>query len=138
MQLLRNKSENRIHVLSVEDSRTEALLYSRKITAADDGRITIHNVGTLGEALDYLRTNRVDVVLLDLGLPDSDGVHSIHELNSKFPHLPIVILSAREDELSIMSYLEYGAQEFLLKGECSGAMVRQSIYNAMFRKSLHK
>lgn len=128
----------KIHVLCVEDSRVEAMACIRKIEEADDNRIEIHHVDTLKDALSYIEKHSVDAVLLDLGLPDSDGACSIRALNKKFPDLPVVVLSGREDEVMVLRAFEYGAQEFLLKGECSGMMIRQSIFNAMFRKSLKK
>lgn len=130
-------SPHAINVLLVEDSRRDALLTRWQLNAIDD-EFFFQRAKSLREALAKIRTHDVSVLVLDLGLPDSDGSHSIHTLTEEFPDLPIVVLSGRSDEVSMLSALESGAQEFLVKGECSGVMIRQALRSAMFRKSLNK
>jgi DNA-binding response OmpR family regulator len=123
-----------IQVLLVEDSRREALLAQRLLHHVDD-EFDIHRVATMKEPQQWLDTKKVDVVVLDLGLPDSDGPHSIRTLRQQCPDLPIVVLSGQNNAMAAVRSLENGAQEFLLKEECSGKMIRQAILNAIFRKS---
>lgn len=130
-------SPHNINVLLVEDSRKDALLTRWSLSAIDD-EFFFQRAKSLHEALAKIRTNDVSVLVLDLGLPDSDGSRSIHTLTEEFPDLPIVVLSGRSDEVSMLSALENGAQEFLVKGECSGVMIRQALRSAMFRKSMNK
>ena len=124
-----------ITVLLVEDSRRDALLTRWQLHAIDE-EFSFHRVGTLKEALQKMQQLEIDVLVLDLGLPDSDGPHSIQLLTEQFPNLPIVVLSGRSDEVAMLSALQHGAQEFLIKGECSGVMIRQAMRAAIFRKSL--
>jgi DNA-binding NarL/FixJ family response regulator len=125
----------KINVLLVEDSRNEAMITQRQLHAIDD-EFAIHRVTKLGDAMTYITRENIGVVILDLGLPDSNGPESIQTLSQKFPELPIVVLSGRNDEDTVRRALEYGAQEFLNKGECSGNMIRQALLSAMIRKSL--
>ncbi len=127
-----------IKVLHVEDSRSEAIMTDEKIARVDDGRMNIRSTTRLATALEILSREKFDALILDLCLPDSDGFESLSVLNQKHPALPIIVLSGMTDELAVLKYLQIGAQEFLLKGECSGQMIRQAIFNAMFRKSLRK
>ena len=125
----------KIPILLVEDRRSEAMTTERQLRAVDD-EFSVSRVSRLEEALERISQHRVDAVLLDLGLPDSDGPQAIQRLNSQFPDLPIVVLSGRDDMATIHSALEYGAQGFLSKRESSGRVIRQAILGAIIRKSL--
>lgn len=125
----------KIAVLLVEDSRSEALATGRQLHAVDDEFI-ISRVSRLQEAIGEIAEHKIDVVLLDLGLPDSSGPQSIRILTDQFPDLPIVVLSGRDDHATMERALCYGAQEFLTKGECSGNRLRQALLGAIVRKSL--
>jgi DNA-binding NarL/FixJ family response regulator len=126
-----------INVLLVEDSRRDALLTRWQLSAIDD-EFFFYRAGTLKDALIQMEQHSIDVLVLDLGLPDSDGLHSLDVLTEQFPTLPIVVLSGRSDEVATLSALQHGAQEFLIKGECSGIMIRQAMRAAIFRKSLNQ
>lgn len=131
-------ADQKIQVLLIEDSRTEAMVVQAALAREDGGRLAIRTAASLAQGVDALSAAHVDVVLLDLGLPDADGPESILRLNREFPHVSVVILSGRTDEVAMLRALEYGAQEFLLKGQCTGAMIRHAIFSALFRKSLRK
>lgn len=66
-------------------------------------------------ALELAATGRVDLVVLDLYLPDIDGVEVCHQLRQSFPTLPIMILSARTDEIDIVVGLDAGADDYMVK-----------------------
>jgi response regulator of citrate/malate metabolism len=128
-----------ISVLLIEDSPTDAAaiakamvygesLYDFKITAKD----------TLAEGMDFLDTGEVDVVLMDLNLPDAKKLKAIDTVHDKFSELPIVVISGTSDMDMVHQALHRGAQEFLLKGECSGVVIRQSLYQAIVRKQIEQ
>jgi DNA-binding response OmpR family regulator len=125
----------KIHVLLIEDSRNEAHLAQRQLYAADD-EFDITRVSRLDDGLALMMREKFGAVILDLGLPDSNGPESIQKLNRHFPELPIVVLSGRSDEATVRLALEYGAQEFLAKSECSGTKIRHALLGAIIRKSL--
>ncbi len=62
-----------------------------------------------------LQSGRVDVLLLDLGLPDIDGIELLREIRTTHPHIPIVVLSAREDERGKVAALDLGADDYVTK-----------------------
>ncbi len=66
-------------------------------------------------ALDVAAGGRVDLVVLDLYLPDVDGVEICHQLRQSFPSLPILILSARTEEIDIVVGLDAGADDYMVK-----------------------
>ena len=124
-----------LHILLVEDSRREAMLTQRQLCGIDDD-FSIQSVPTLKEAVARIDGHKIDAVVLDLGLPDASGTHSILTLSKHFPDLPIVVLSGQSDAVAGARALQHGAQEFLLKGECSSKMIRQAILSAIFRKTM--
>jgi len=128
-----------ISVLLIEDSPTDVAAITKAMVYGEslyDFKITPKD--SLSEGLHFLDTSRADVILLDLGLPDARELTAIDEVHRKFPELPIVVISGCSDRKMVHDALHHGAQEFLMKGECSGAVIRQSIYQAMVRKQIER
>jgi len=89
----------------------------------------------LSEAVRALEcTDRVDVVLLDLALPDSRGIDTFLNLSKAVPDLPVVILSGYDDETLAMLTVQQGAQDYLVKYELTGKLLVRSIHYAIERK----
>jgi PAS domain S-box-containing protein len=110
-----------INVLLVEDNAVDARLIehwlAKTAPPADAGpALAMEHVGCLAVALERLQRNRVDVVLLDLMLPDSWGLDTFTRVRECAPHLPVVILVGRDDEPLALQALEHGAHEYLVKG----------------------
>ena len=126
---------DKIPVLLVEDSRNEAHVTQRLLHDIDN-EFDISRVARLEDALAELTLHKMDAVILDLGLPDSDGPQSIQKINTHLPNLPIIVLSGRNDPDTVRRALEFGAQEFIAKGECTGNTIRQALLGAIIRKSL--
>jgi len=126
-------------VLMIEDSMEDGATITR---ACIEGEMhydfKIIRKYTLEGGLDYLMASRVDVVLLDLGLPDARGLKSVNRIHTLFPDLPIVIISGYSDIEMIQQAMKNGAQEFLIKGESSSAAIRQSMYQAIARKRVEQ
>jgi two-component system, OmpR family, KDP operon response regulator KdpE len=75
---------------------------------------SVHAAATGAEALEWVRTSRLDVVILDLGLPDLDGVRVIEQIRER-SGVPIVVLSARRDQSDKVTALDAGADDYLTK-----------------------
>lgn len=139
MQLARMSEPEDISVLLIEDSQGDATAITRAIMH-EESYYSFHitHKSTLGEGIHFLDTLKPDAVLLDLNLPDAKGIKAIEEVHRAFPDLPIVVISGYSDMDIVHKALHSGAQEFLIKGECSGAVIRQSIYQAIVRKSIER
>ena len=105
-----------IHVLLVEDSPSDALLVQDELSQATGVEFVVSHVETLRDARRKLSAVRFDVILLDLGLPDVDGLEAFDKLHNAFPAIPIIILSGRNDEILAMTAVHAGAQDYLVKG----------------------
>lgn len=125
-----------LHVLLVEDSEFDSLTHRTRIRAAFPGS-TVTVVERLSEALAFLDANRVEVVLTDLGLPDSSGLATVEAFALVAETVPVIVLSGAEpsEELRLRA-IELGAQDFLLKGAAVPEVYRSCIGYAIKRKEL--
>ena len=98
-------------VLLVEDDPSVA---SSVIDGLRGSGLTVTHVGTGGQAVSHLAGHHPDIVLLDLGLPDMDGQDVCRKIRTN-SQVPIIILSARSDEVDRVLALEFGADDYMVK-----------------------
>jgi two-component system, NarL family, sensor histidine kinase UhpB len=111
---------HQLTILLVEDDPTDTRLLVSLLDHADLCEYRLRTVGTAADAERALVDDPFDVVLLDLSLPDCDGLVSVERVMAVAPTTPIVVLTGRDDyELGLRS-IEAGAQDFLVKGELKG------------------
>jgi two-component system, sensor histidine kinase and response regulator len=122
-----------LRILLVEDNSVEASLAQKRLASVGESFDVTH-VETMAAALDRLRTTPFDAALLDLSLPDSDGIGVLDRITAVNPHLPIVILTGLDDERIAAEALRKGAQDYLVKGKFSGSMIIRAIRYARERK----
>jgi signal transduction histidine kinase len=118
----------RTRVLVVEDEVIYATWLSealRKDCTSFGCTAEIVVVGTMRDAVDRLSSRSVDVVLLDLNLPDSSGLATVVSVLNTFPQIPVIVLSATCDEGIARQAIRLGAQDYLFKGqEAQGSLFR--------------
>ena len=127
-------SQNSISVLLVEDDEVDARVVRRSLrdaSAAADEKTRgqaydLEECETLSDALQALRGNAFDVVLMDLGLPDSQGIEGVSPLLAAAGTAPVIVLTGLEDEEMPAEALQVGAEDYLTKGE----MDRRSLTRA--------
>ncbi|MCX7825568.1 MAG: response regulator, partial [Verrucomicrobiae bacterium] len=95
---------------------------------------TVQRVSRLSEALRVLSRERFDAGLVDLGLPDSQGLETFQTLHQQAPHTAIVIISGHEDEDLRLQAVQAGAQDFLAKSEMTGPLLRRALRYAIERQ----
>ncbi len=121
-----------IHVLLVEDSPTDALLTEETLSV---GCFRLQNSQRLEHAMGLVTANRFDVILLDLGLPDSQGLDTLRRLRSADPLVAIVVLTGKNDEDLALQALKEGAQDYLVKGQLQASSLHRVIRYAMERSA---
>lgn len=121
-------------VLLVEDSLGDARLIFEGLTEAFPDQFEITHVRRLSEALEWLWEESCDVVLLDLGLPDSHGLATINLLRAQAPAVPLVVLTGFQDEATAVEALKEGAQDYLVKGAVDSKLLARSMRGAIARK----
>ncbi len=124
-----------IRVLLVEDDLdlTRALRESLELSPPPGVRLELSAAGTLRAAHDELRRASYDAVLLDLGLPDSQGLETLARLHDQWPRVPIVVLTGQSDETVAIDAAAQGAQDYLIKGSVDPATLVRSIRYAIER-----
>jgi signal transduction histidine kinase len=128
-------SSERIKVLLVEDNLGDAGLLYEGLEEALPGQFQTTHVRRLSEALEYLWEETCDVVLLDLGLPDSHGLDTLVVTRAQAPGVPIVVLTGFQDEALAVEALKGGAQDYLVKGQVDGKLLGRTMRYAIVRKS---
>ncbi len=120
-------------LLLVEDDQADAALVSRLLQKAQIFPRKVRLVGSLSAAKAALENHEIDAVLLDLGLPDCQGVECVRALRQVAPDLPVVVLTGREDSELAMTCLAAGAQDYLSKGQIGYESLRRAIQYARAR-----
>jgi pilus assembly protein CpaE len=116
-------------VLLVEDNLVNARLVQQMLKDADAASFEVTHIESLVKALDMLARNRFDVGLVDLSLPDSEGLETFLTIQRHAPDLPVVVLSGCDNESLAMTAVERGAQDYLVKGKLRAAdLVRAMRY----------
>jgi DNA-binding response OmpR family regulator len=90
----------------------------------------------LSEALARLERKGIDLVLMDLGLPDSQGLHTFHALRQAAPGIPVIVLSGNDDQELAIAAVRDGAQDYLVKGQIGGDLLVRAIRYALERERL--
>ncbi len=136
------QAEGQIKVFLVEDNRDDADLISRSLSMARDIRFDVERVERLSAGLERLATDKFDIILLDLGLPDSWGLDTFSKINDAFPDLPVIVLTGQDDESLAFEAVRRGAQDYLVKGATNRVLLSKSIRYAIernrFRMELKK
>ncbi|TMQ60147.1 MAG: EAL domain-containing protein [Candidatus Eisenbacteria bacterium] len=121
-------------VLLVEDSDADARLVREMLRETQRSNVDLVHAWKLGEALNLLRSESFDVVLLDLGLPDVMGLDALAPVQAAVPDIPIVVLSGHNDDTLALQAVQNGAQDYLMKGEGDGALLTRALRYAVERK----
>jgi CheY-like chemotaxis protein len=129
---------NALKILLVEDNRTDAVLIEEMIHQPDaDGSYDINyeliHKELLRDALKYLAENRVDVILLDLSLPDSKGLETVRKMGEREKDAPIIVLTGLDDEATAIRALQHSVQDYLNKNKTDSILLHRSIKYSMER-----
>lgn len=121
-------------ILLIEDNLAEARLLQEFLKQVKSDEFSLVHVKRLGEALQELSRSHCDVILLDLTLPDSQGLASLAPLMSQAPSLPIVVLTNTNDDELALEAVRQGAQDYLVKRQVNSGILLRSLRSAIERK----
>ncbi len=125
-----------IQVLLVEDNENDARFARVMLSQAASGTFHLTHADCLEEALLRLGEMSFGVILLDLSLPDGEGLPLLSELSAAAPSVPIVVWSGRDDETLALKAVQSGAQDYLIKGQGDGHLLARSLHYAIERKQM--
>ena len=120
-------------LLLVEDNPGDAELVRTMLRGTDADLYRVEHAARLSQAVELLQSGPIDVVLLDLGLPDCDGVDSVRAIHAAAQGAPIVVLTGTGDEALGQACMDAGAQDFLRKGALGARDLLRAIGYAITR-----
>ena len=128
---MNNKS---LKVLLVEDNPSDALLVREMLTEAHSVDCELIHIDRLSRWNEVSGGEDFDVILLDLSLPDTNGLDTLVKMHGFLPSVPIVVMSGLEDEDVAIRALKEGAQDYLVKGRVESDLLVRSMRYAIERK----
>ena len=131
-------AKTQTQVLLVEDNPGDVVLLREALDAGSLISFNVTVVERLDEALILLQKGRFDIILLDLGLPDSQGLGTLRRLQRERPGIPVVILTGMVDEDLAVLALQVGAQDYLVKDPAGYSTLARSIRYALERQQAQK
>ncbi|MEI6211317.1 MAG: response regulator [bacterium] len=131
-----NSMTGPIRVLLIDDDPIQHLILEKFLATAVAPAFRCRIASTLQEGWPRLAAGDVDVLILDLGLPECSGMEAFTQTQTRFPNLPIVVLTGQDDETLGMNLIHAGAQDYLVKGQVSATLLVRTLRYAMERKRL--
>ena len=123
-----------IKVLVVEENQPEYAPWFQVVSAGiNTDQFESERVSSLSKALALVEKESFDVILLDLALPDSAGIATFSQICVRVPEVPIVVVSALENNNHAFEVLREGAQDYLIKGEVDVKLLRRTLLYAIER-----
>lgn len=128
-----------IKLLLIEDNPLDAKLFQRLLDRSSRASYRVECVATLKEALDFLEsTEDIDAVVIDLNLPDSQGIDTFRAVRLNQPNLPLIVLTADDDERLALKAVQAGAQDYIIKGDLSPMFLGRAIRYAIERQTAER
>jgi phosphoserine phosphatase RsbU/P len=127
-----------LRLLLVEDNPGDARLLKEELKRVPSVRFDVRHVMRLAEAEAQVGEPGLDAVLLDLSLPDGQGLTNIQRMVQAAPTLPLVVLTGTDDDELAMRAVHAGAQDYLVKGQVTGPLLVRALRYAIERKRVEE
>lgn len=130
--------DKHIKVLLIEDNPNDVELIRRMLAKARKVTFDLEHVDCLESGLVRLSEGGIDVVLLDLSLPDSQGLKTLARIQKQAQNVPIIVLTGLDDETLALKAVHEGAQDYQLKGRVDSQLLERSMLYAIERKQVEE
>jgi signal transduction histidine kinase len=127
-----------IKILLVEDNPADARLLRETLRDINENKFELTHIQSLSEAIVQLAEHSFDAILLDLFLPDSQGLETVERILSAAPALPIIVLTGLKDESTGIQAVRKGAQDYLIKGQTNSDLLIRAINYSTERKHVEE
>src|SRR5450755_3045164 len=125
-----------IQVLLVEDNAGDARLFREMFRNEKPGIFELTHLMRLSEAEAHLAKSEVDIVLLDMGLPDGHGLDTVRRARKAAPLIPLIVLTGLDDEAIAAEAMKEGAEDYLIKGQIENRALPRALRHAIERHRL--
>jgi signal transduction histidine kinase len=122
-----------LRVLVVEDNAGDARLLREMFSKEKAGSFEVTHLLRISEALVHLAKTKVDIVLLDMGLPDGHGLETVRRTRAVVPNIPVIVLTGLDDEVLAAEAMKEGAQDYLIKGQIENRALPRALRHAIER-----
>jgi len=129
-------TKEHIKVLLVEDNPGDAVLIRSMLLETEDIHPDVRHSNSLSSAFESLAERTFDIIVLDLGLPDSLGLETFLSVHTKYPEVPVIVLTGMSDEELAVKTVQAGAQDYLVKGEVERELLVRSVRYSIGRQRL--
>ena len=123
-------------LLLVEDNQGDARLLREMLNEAGAHKTELTQAESMSEAEKRLVERLFDIVLIDLGLPDAQGLEAVRRARAVAPRVPLVVLTGLDDESLATQALQEGAQDYLIKGQIEKRGLLRALRYAIERKTM--
>ncbi|MDR3403421.1 MAG: response regulator [Chthoniobacter sp.] len=123
-----------IHVLLIEDNEEHVAFLRQLLASSAAGQFELHTAGEVGQGIERLKDGGIQLILLDLSLPDSDGLETFIRVIEAAPDIPLIVLSGLSDVALAIETVQLGAQDYLVKGRVDNHLLVRSMQYAIERK----
>ncbi len=127
-----------IHVLLIEDNPGDVRLLRELLSNTGTSTFILTQVDRLTDGIQHLKERAIDIILLDLSLPDSQGTETLLNTHAAAQGVPIVVMTGTEDEELGLRLIQAGAQDYLVKGQTTGSQLARTLKYAVGRKRLEE
>jgi len=125
-----------LQILLVEDNLADARLLREMFSKEKPGSFEFIHFLRMTEALNHLAKSTVDIVLLDMGLPDAHGMDTVRLTHAAAPGVPVIVLTGLDDEAVAAEAMKEGAQDYLIKGQIENRALPRALRHAIERHRL--
>ncbi len=125
-------------ILLVEDNPGDALLFREMLNELGSFSTHLTHVEYMVTAEKHLAEHAVDIVLIDLYLPDAQGLGAVRRVQAVAPRVPLVVLTGMDDESLALQALQEGAQDYLIKGQIEARGLLRALRYAVERKVMEE
>jgi sigma-B regulation protein RsbU (phosphoserine phosphatase) len=122
-----------IRVLLIEDNLEDVTFLRRTLQRVTGTHFQLEPARSLAEGFEKLKAGGIDVVLVDLTLPDSSGLDTFSAIKSQARDTPVIVLSGLDDETVAVNAVHAGAEDYLVKGRVDSQLITRAIIYAMER-----
>lgn len=122
-----------IRVLIFEDNEDDVLILRHMLHKSRAAQFELLPASTLAEGLERLKHDGIDVILLDLSLPDSRGLDTFYSVQKFRPDIPVIVLSGLNDETVALEAVHAGAQDYLVKGHADAQLLTRALVYSIER-----
>jgi signal transduction histidine kinase len=125
--------ETALQVLLVEDNAGDARLLREMFSKERPDSFELTHILRMSEAVAHLAKGGVDIILLDMGLPDGHGLDTVRRAHAAAPGVPLIVITGLDDEALVAEAMKEGAQDYLIKGQIENRALPRALRHAIER-----